>query len=216
METTLFSMLNLRPRFPRHLPEGAKMRLNKGAINEIQYSPDGGRLAVAGGIGIWLCDTTTHQEIALLTGHTSNIDSISFSPDGHTLASGSWEEGSTSSPVSSVSFSPDGRTLASGSQDEIYLWDSVTGQHKRTFSGHTSEVSSVSFSPDGRTLASGGYQEIHLWDAVTGQHKRTLEEHTGWVRSVSFSPDGRTLASGSDDGTVLLWTLNPSAIVDAR
>ena len=203
METTLSSILrltlcdvhvftqHLRPRFPRHLPEGAKMRLSKGAINEIQYSPDGGRLAVAGGIGIWLCDTTTHQEIALLTGHTSNIDSISFSPDGRTLASGSWD-------------------------DTIRLWDAVTGQHKRTLEGHTGYVNSVSFSPDGSTLANGSWGKIQLWDAVTGQHKRTLEGHTGWVRSVSFSPDGSTLASGSDDGTVLLWTLNPSAIVDAR
>ena len=52
------------------LPEGAKARLGKGWINEIAYSPDGTRLAVAGGIGIWLYDTATYQELALLTGHT--------------------------------------------------------------------------------------------------------------------------------------------------
>ena len=50
------------------LPEGAKARLGKGSINEIQYSPDGTRLAVASSIGIWLYDTTTYQEVALLTG----------------------------------------------------------------------------------------------------------------------------------------------------
>ena len=53
-----------------HLPEGAKARLGKGAIHEIQYSPDGTRLAVASSIGIWLYDTTTYQEVALLTEHT--------------------------------------------------------------------------------------------------------------------------------------------------
>ena len=52
------------------LPEGAKARLGKGSINEIQYSPDGTRLAVASGIGIWLYDTGSYQEVALLTGHT--------------------------------------------------------------------------------------------------------------------------------------------------
>ena len=52
------------------LPEGAKARIGKGTINEIQYSPDGTRLAVASSIGIWLYDTATHQEVALLTGHT--------------------------------------------------------------------------------------------------------------------------------------------------
>ena len=36
------------------LPEGAKSRLGKGTINDITYSSDGTRLAVAGSIGIWL------------------------------------------------------------------------------------------------------------------------------------------------------------------
>ena len=64
------------------LPKGAKARLGKGSINKIQYSPDGARLAVAGSIGIWLYDTVTHQEVALLTGHTGEVLSVAFSPDG--------------------------------------------------------------------------------------------------------------------------------------
>ena len=72
-----------------NLPEGATARLGKGWISEIAYSPDGTLLAVAGSIGIWLYDTATHQEVALLTGHTSKVSSIAFSPDGRTLASGS-------------------------------------------------------------------------------------------------------------------------------
>ena len=71
------------------LPEGAKARLGKGSINEIAYSPDGARLAVASSIGIWLYNTQTYQEIALLTGHTGWVSSVSFSPDGRTLATGS-------------------------------------------------------------------------------------------------------------------------------
>ena len=51
-----------------HLPKGAIARLGKGSLNEIQYSPDGARLAVATSIGIWLYDTTTNREVALLTG----------------------------------------------------------------------------------------------------------------------------------------------------
>ena len=47
-----------------------KRRLGKGEIHEIQYSPDGTRLAVASRIGIWLYDTTTYQAVALLTGDT--------------------------------------------------------------------------------------------------------------------------------------------------
>ena len=122
------------------LPEGAKARLGKGTIFEIVYSPDGTRLAVASSSGIWLYDTTTHQEVVLLTGHTS--------------------------PVTSITFSPDGRTLSSGSRDmTIRLCAGVTGAHQHTLTGHTSWVYSVAFSPDGRTLASGsGDGTTLLWD----------------------------------------------------
>ena len=40
-----------------HLPEGATARLGKGWLYEIQYSPDGTRLAAAGTLGVWIYDT---------------------------------------------------------------------------------------------------------------------------------------------------------------
>ena len=68
--------------------------------------------------------------------------------------------------VNSVAFSPDGRTLASGSADHtIRLWDVRTGRELQTLTGHRNIVNSVSFSPDGQTLASGSYDStIRLWD----------------------------------------------------
>ena len=206
-----------------NLPEGAKARLGKGWIGDIAYSPDGRHLAVASSIDICVYDAETGEVLDLLTGHTRPVLSVSFSPDGRSLASGSldgtvhlWDvatgvhlrtlEGHTDW-VLSVSFSPDGETLASGSADDrVHLWDVATGVHLRTLEGHTYVVWSVSFSPDGRRLASGsGDDTVRLWDVATGVHLRTFRGHNFWVLSVSFSPDGKTLASGSSDRTVRLW-----------
>ena len=63
------------------LPEGAKARLGKGWISDIAYSPDGTRLAVASSIGIWIYDTETFTEVALLTGHTGYVNALAYSPD---------------------------------------------------------------------------------------------------------------------------------------
>ena len=106
------------------LPEGAKARLGKGYINEIAYSPDGTRLAIASSIGIWIYDAATGEELDLLTGHTGYVESVSFSPDGSTIASGGgWDD------------------------DTVRLWEVNTGRHLRTLTGHTGAVLSVVFSP---------------------------------------------------------------------
>ncbi|MFM6471889.1 MAG: trypsin-like peptidase domain-containing protein, partial [Dolichospermum sp.] len=106
-----------------------------------------------------------------------------------------------SDDVNSVAWSPDGSTLASGSDDKtIKIWDGRTGNLLGTLSGHSDWVWSVAWSPDGRTLASGSDDKtIKIWDGRTGNLLRTLSGHSNLVRSVAWSPDGSTLASGSSD-----------------
>ncbi|MDX2217003.1 MAG: TIR domain-containing protein [Oculatellaceae cyanobacterium bins.114] len=158
-----------------------------------------------------------------LQGHQDVVASVSFSPDGKTIASGSFDntiklwdaatgellntlEGQHNA-VNSISFSPDGKTIASGRGDNtIELWDVATGKLLNTLEGHQNIVRSISFSPDGKTLASGSDgTTIKLWDVATGKLLNTLEGHQDRVWGISFSPDGKTLASGSHDQTIKLW-----------
>jgi WD40 repeat protein/tRNA A-37 threonylcarbamoyl transferase component Bud32 len=161
--------------------------------------------------------------VATLTGHSSSVYSVAFSPDGHTLASGSndntiklWDVQNQRqiatltgyfNSVYSVAFSPDGRTLASGSADgTIKLWDVQSQGQIATLTGHPNWVKSVAFSPDGRALATGSSDNtIKFWDVQSQKQIATFTGHSELVSSVAFSPDGRTLASGSWDNTIKLW-----------
>ena len=168
-------------------------------------------------------EVATHPLKAIFVGHTDHVWSVAFSPDGGTLASGSWDNtirlwdthtvqhkitliGDTGD-IGSVAFSPDGQTLASGSWDNtIRLWDPHTGKLKRTLTDHIRSVTSVMFSPDGQTFASGGdEQTTRLWNTTTWQVERILTGHTHLVEVLAFSLDGLTLASGSRDETIRLW-----------
>lgn len=208
------------------LPDGAIVRLGKGSVNEIKYSPSGKLFAVASNAGIWLYDAETTQELALMGG-TSEVFSIAFSPDGKTLASGANGESAIlwdlethtvksklsvqeeSNPVHSIVFSPDGRMLATGERDGVRLWDIDTGELKATLQENNERAESVAFSPDGRTVVSGNFDKtVHLWDVSTASLTATFTGHTQQVTSVAFSLDGETVASGSWDRTVRLWDVD--------
>jgi len=149
--------------------------------------------------------------------------SVSFSPDGKRIVSGSvddtlkvWdvETGQElltlkghSDYVMSVSFSPDGKRIVSGSGDNtLKVWDVETGERMLTLEGHSDYVMSVSFSPDGKRIVSGSYDDtLKVWNAETGQELLTLKGHSSDVWSVSFSPDGNRIVSGSGDNTLKVW-----------
>lgn len=163
------------------------------------------------------------KEYNQLSGHSSFVESVTFSPNDKLIATASgdrtvklWSTDGRllktlkkhNSTVNSISFSPDGKTIASGDAGGIIkLWSVDNGQELKTWKGHSDIIGSVKFSSDGKIIASGS------WDGTTkfwNTNGRVLKTFQFATNDISFSPDGRTIAfacGGKDHLIVKLWNI---------
>ena len=155
----------------------------EGASGVLAFSPDGGRLAVAG----------RDHRIAVLG-----------LPGG---AVSSRLRGHGAAPVA-LAFSPDGSQLASAGMDRtLRIWGLPGGELRHTAALGETWTGALCFRPDGRRVAAAVGERVRLFDADSGVEVLREPGHLGPVRRLAFSPDGDTLASGGEDGRVLLWNV---------
>lgn len=114
--------------------------------------------------------------------------------------------------VQSLAFSPDGKTLASGSFREVKLWSRPSNVHRLDLAGGAAAAQAIAVSPDGKWAATGEASgAIKLWDLAIGKDPKTLTGHTAAVTGLRFLPGGTRLISGSLDKTVRLWNVSDGA-----
>lgn len=200
--------------------------------SSVAFSPDGKMLAIGyleGRLQLW--NLGEEKLIRELESYQGEVQDLSFSPDGKTLAAifgypdtaiQLWTvpEGERLLSIrgvewthefSQVVFSPDGQTLATVSKSEdgmdlgmVELWRAADGE--RLYQLEMVGVMRVAFSKDGDTLATGSYDHsVRLWRAADGALLKILYGHGDYVTDLAFSPSGEWLASSSYDGTVILW-----------
>jgi WD40 repeat protein/serine/threonine protein kinase len=208
----------------RILPESSWVR----KVTDLRYSPasvvfhpDGKSFLVGQYKSMDLRDTASFSVIRTFAGHSDEIHSIAFRPDGRYALSSSadqtirlWEVSSGKCPrvfvghqdgVTCAKFSPDGRYVLSGSKDQtLRLWEAKTGLCSQVFEGHEYAVQSVTFSPDGRLALSASDYDYRIWEIETGS---CIKDYTMPLIAnslVAFSPEGRNALTGGSRGATLL------------
>jgi WD40 repeat protein len=165
----------------------------------------------------------TGKCLATLSGHSHNILTGIFSPDGRSILTASgdgtaklWDLSGKclatfsghSSPVWSAVFSTNGRNILTSSSDKTAkLWD-LSGKCLATLSGHSFYVNSAVFSPDGKSILTASWDKTaKLWD-LSGKCLVTFSGHSSAVYSAVFSPNGKSILTASEDNTAKLWDLS--------
>lgn len=171
-----------------------------------------------------------HQNRALTLQHPNEVWSVTFSPDGQTIATGCndglarlWNAdtgqeitgqglkalGKNYAKIHSVAFSPNGKNLlASGDDPHVKLWEATTGKHLLTFHGNDDNVLSARFSPDGNWLVAGDSSpNLYLVQMTRPSFLTVLSGHSDAIGAIAFSPDGKTIATGSFDTQVKIWAM---------
>ncbi len=167
----------------------------------------------------------------IFRGHTENVTSAAFSPDGKYVVTGSkdktarlWDRqgkalqtfrGHTGR-VFAVAFAPDSTRVLSGSDNgTARLWD-LQGNEMQSFQGHEKGIYAAAFSPDGNQILTGSWDgTAKLWD-LNGHEIQTFHGHDGNVLDVATSPDGRQVLTGSKDKTAKLWSTDGSEVQTFR
>ncbi len=163
-------------------------------IRAVAFSPDGTRLAVAGGpsgrygeIKIWDVTATSPKLVSTIQGHRDAILAIAFSPDGATLASASYDK-------------------------LIKLWTVADGKVIATLREHSDAVYAVAFMPGGTQLVSAaGDRTVKIWNVATGKRLFTANDSLDAVYTAAVHPSGRWFAAAGADRTIRTWAWNGDA-----
>ncbi|WP_414623430.1 TIR domain-containing protein [Calothrix sp. CCY 0018] len=196
---------------------------HEGTVFDVAWSPDGKKIATAGGDGkIKLWNLNGKKINCTKVGNYSEVYSVSFNRDAKTIAftsseiNGLWNISKKTIQQTKLTGdkkklttvnSPGGKIIATASGDNTVKISNKQGGFLQTLKGHNGSIMSIKFSPDGKTIATASEDNtVKLWSLSDKKLKKLQGDNKAEFWSVAWSPDGKTIASGRADNTVKLWT----------
>jgi WD40 repeat protein len=159
-------------------------------IQDLRFSPNGQRLAIAGGIPgevgqIEIWDWTEKVLLKSIEVHHDSVMQVAWSSDEQYVATASFD-------------------------GSCGVWNVVTGAFVARFQGHSKPVLTLCYWSGDQLLSAGIDQSIRGWNGLDGAEHRSLVNHVGTVRVVlpqlHFTTlRSRRLISIGEDKTVRLW-----------
>jgi WD40 repeat protein/predicted Ser/Thr protein kinase len=198
------------------LPDAA---LQRGQFRDVEFSPDGKWVALAGSSGVQLCDPVTGAIGPLLVS-TNGSTFCHFSHGSHllgavmkgeakvwTLRSGEWFQKTLkhSADIWRLTFSHDEKWVATTTDHKIFIWDAATGEMLRSFDS-AGNLFDCQFSPDGRWLVVASWgRNLRLIGTDNFQERITAMRHRTGIACARFSTAPQRLATCSWDFTARVW-----------
>lgn len=197
-------------------------------IHAMAFSPGGGEIATASEdktFRVWSAHTGEQEFV-----HAENdeVNSITYSPDGKYLATGTWSgkvslwdtkshaliadfcPGEVDSlRETRLAFSPQSNLLAANLGFSAQVWAVPTGSNILGIETRW-ELTGIGFSHDGSRIAVAEMSKIKVFAVIDGSLLTVLRGHEGKIEDIVFDSRGHYLASVSKDNTVRLWNAQAS------
>ncbi|ETO11796.1 G-protein beta WD-40 repeats containing protein [Reticulomyxa filosa] len=218
-----FTIITLKYILRKYFKPSKVFQLKSGSVGRVKFSPDSTKITVSLGNTIQIWDIKLEKETHVLSGHSSTIFNLQFSPDSNLIASSSYDETirlwdvkssvevlrleGYANIVKSIHFSPDGKNILFALLDDtIRIWSIQFGQEMKSIKGKFGSFLDVKYFPNGEQLISFSNNTIiQILDLKSGDIISTLKGHKNQILAAQFSRSGLFIVSSSSDETIRLW-----------
>ena len=167
--------------------EGERTKVSEGRVREVAVTPDSSKVVSTSyedGIRVW--DLSTGMEVLAIK-----------APD---------IESRESRGIFSMVITKDGSQIVTCSEEELCVWDLVTGKQEMQWPCCVKSSHTLAVTPDGCHVVSCS-AGAHLWNLSTGAEVMVFQADY-LLTAVAVTPDGCHVVAGSHSGNVHVWNIS--------